>query len=236
MTIGRKIELVLFLLIVGYLVAFAGGCVDAATKALIADGNNKAAAEIASIKNQAKVDAEKAKENTAKAIAVAATQPTAHPIMFANEWIAEVRGPVILVGSISTLAFFVGIGLIVASLFASVLGTVFKSVGLVMAPLAGCVAGGCWGVLVFLPIAPWIIAGCASLALVLFLVQLAHAKWSIADLFGLHVANSKAIVAVAQGKPPTKMDVPVPPVVAPKAVITDIQSATASQDAPIVAP
>lgn len=203
----------------------ASGCVEQltpATKSAIAQVKNDAA--LASAKADA---AQKAAEAAAKA------KPTSHPIEWANLIIQQVRGPLILVGSIATLAFFVGIGLWVASFFAVALKAILSSVAYLVAPIAGCVSGGCWLTLAFLPWAPWIIGGCASLALVLFLVQLARAHWNIKELFGLHAANSAGIKAVKDGKPLPRLDVPVPPVVAPKAVITDIQAATGSQHAPI---
>jgi len=195
---------------------FAAGCVETLTP------QTKAA--IAESKNQAAMAAEKAKEATAAAEAAAKAKPTQHPIEWANLIIAEVRGPLILVGSIATLAFFIGIGLWVASLFVVALKTILSGVALLVVPIAGCVSAGCWLTIAFLPWAPWIIAGCAALALTLFLIQLAHAKWSITNLFGLHKANSEAVKAAAEGKPLPPMDKPILPVTPPKAVITDMQS------------
>ncbi len=227
MTIGQKIESALawalIALIAALLVGLIGGCVETLSPA--------ATAAIGQLRDQAAIDRQKAKAAADALAADAAAKPTIHPLEFQNLIISEVRGPLILVGSIATLAFFIGVGLIVAAMFASVLGAMLKSIGLLVAPIAGCVAGGAWGTLWFLPFAPWILGGCVSLALVLFLVQLGRAHWNVAALFGLHAANSVSINAVAAGLPPTPMDVPI--VVPAKAVATAIPAPAPSQLPPL---
>lgn len=237
---GAKVEA--FIVAVVLLLMFASGCtapLSPAAKAAIADSRNQAA-----------IATEKAKEAAAAADAAAKSDPAKHPIRWLELIMNQVRGPLIVVGSVATLAFLVGLGFIFASFF-SALAPGLRNIGLLVAPISAVVAAGSWCTLAFLPIAPEIIGGCAALALVLFLVQLAHAKWNIANLFGLHEANTEGIKAAAAGKPLPPMDkpilpptpaVPIPAVPIPavpiepvvRGSITELHAATGSQDAPIV--
>lgn len=215
--IGRNIEKLLYAVILlvtlAALAAACGGCASTLTP------ETKSA--IAAVKNDAAIASAKADAATKAAEAAARANPAAHPVEWSNLIIQQIHKPLEVLTWICAVAAFVGVGLIVAAKFATTLAPLLSSIGWLVAPIGGCVSLGCGLMLFLLPWAVWILLFDVLAAVTLLVVQLAHAKWSIVTLLGLHNANSNAIQAVKTGAPLPPMNVPVLPV---KAAVTSVQS------------
>lgn len=191
--IGKRIEGILFIVIVALFLFFAAGCVDKVTQAAIDQVRNQAAIDAAKNKAAAAEAAAKAKAAADAAIEAAKSNPLLHPIAFANLIVSEIRPWLVSIGLFCTIFTFVGVGVIVAAKSVAFLGGIVGTLAKAITAVLFTTGLGCWVTLWIAPLFFLFMAVVFIGGVVWLIVYLRKHDWKISTLFDLHLQNENAI-------------------------------------------